>query len=71
MIIIGFVLSQIQVMVIFYIILESSHDDIMKKLNSTNIDIVDETNLKNIQENIKEFQKSFDVLSNQKQVDID
>ena len=58
-------------MVIFYIILESSHDDIMKKLNSTNIDIVDETNLKNIQENIKEFQKSFDVLSNQKQVDID
>ena len=58
-------------MVIFYIILESSHGDIMKKLNSTNIDIVDETNLKNIQENIKEFQKSFDVLSNQKQVDID
>ena len=58
-------------MVIFYIILESSHDDIMNKLNSTNIDIVDETNLKNIQENIKEFQKSFDVLSNQKQVDID
>ena len=53
---------------IFFIIKENS-DIILKKSSSINVnDVIDDRKINEIQENIKEFLKNYEILNNQKKV---